>query len=210
MEIDKAYNLWAAQYDSNRNRTRDLDATATRQTLEKFNFSRVIELGCGTGKNTEYLLTKAEDIISIDFSEEMLTVAKQKIRDSRVQFRKADIKKEWELKDDSADLITCSLVLEHIEDMDPVFEQATQKLQQKGLFFVCELHPAKQTAGSKARFETETGVLELTVFVHTISDYLKAAGRSGLELVELEEWCDGTGENEIPRLISFVFKKSSN
>ncbi|WP_246200161.1 methyltransferase domain-containing protein [Maribacter luteus] len=38
-----------------------------------------MELGCGTGKNTVWLLKKAQRIIGLDFSQEMLNIAKEKI-----------------------------------------------------------------------------------------------------------------------------------
>lgn len=38
MSIEKAYNIWANQYDTNKNKTRDLDTTATKMMLSKFNF----------------------------------------------------------------------------------------------------------------------------------------------------------------------------
>ena len=68
MSIEKAYNSWADQYDTNQNKTRDLDKTASIETLSKLNFEKVIELGCGTGKNTEWLVNKADQIIGLDFS----------------------------------------------------------------------------------------------------------------------------------------------
>lgn len=76
MNVEKAYNLWANQYDDVLNKTRDLDQKSTIATLEKFDFSTVIELGCGTGKNTLYLLQKATQVIALDFSDEMLNKAK--------------------------------------------------------------------------------------------------------------------------------------
>ncbi len=78
MSIKKAYNNWAAQYDTNENKTRDLDRKATIETLSKYQFENVMELGCGTGKNTEWLIQKAKNIICIDFSKEMLEKAKKK------------------------------------------------------------------------------------------------------------------------------------
>ena len=114
MTIEKAYNIWAGQYDTNKNSTRDLDHKSTVQTLKEYNFENVIELGCGTGKNTSYLLTRAEKVVALDFSQEMLNIAKAKIIDPRVSFQKADITKKWKVKDSFADLITSSLILEHM------------------------------------------------------------------------------------------------
>jgi len=45
-----------------------------------------LELGCGTGKNTEWLVTKAKQITSVDFSPEMLVKAIEKIKSPKVEF----------------------------------------------------------------------------------------------------------------------------
>ena len=207
MNIEKAYNIWADQYDTNSNKTRDLDTKSTIKTLNKFDFSKVIELGCGTGKNTTFLLKKADEIIGLDFSQEMLNKAKAKIKDERVEFRKADLTKSWEIDNDFADLITCSLTLEHIKNLNHIFNQANLKLKKNGLFFISELHPFKQYSGSKAKYDTENGTKELEVYIHHISEYIDEAKNNGLEFVEMKEWFDENTENGIPRLISFVFKK---
>lgn len=207
MNIKKAYNIWAEQYDTNHNKTRDLDLKATLKTLNGYHFTKVIELGCGTGKNTSYLLEKADRIIGLDFSQEMLNKAKNKIQDERVQFLKADLTKKWEIKNGFADLITCSLVLEHIKDLDFIFNQAEKKLKKDGIFFISELHPFKQYSGSKAKYESENGTQELTTYVHHISEYLTVADKNGFKLIEIKEWFDEQAENDIPRLISFVFQK---
>ncbi|UQD56533.1 class I SAM-dependent methyltransferase [Flavobacterium sp. K5-23] len=207
MNIEKAYNIWADQYDTNLNKTRDLDTKSTIETLSKFDFSKVIELGCGTGKNTSYLLKKADKIIGMDFSQEMLNKAKEKIQDERAEFLKADLTAEWHIENDFADLITCSLVLEHIKDLDFVFNQANKKLKNGGIFFISELHPFKQYSGSKAKFETENGTQELETYAHHISEYLNVATENGFELVELKEWFDEENKIGIPRLIGIVLRK---
>jgi len=207
MSIENAYNIWANQYDTNVNRTRDLDKKCTIETLNNFDFKIVLELGCGTGKNTEWLLNKAERIIGLDFSQEMLNKAEEKIADKRVIFKKADLTKDWEIENNFADLITSSLTLEHIENLDHIFSQANRKLKKNGLFFISELHSFKQYSGSKAKYETENGTEELEVYVHHISEYIDDAKNNGFQLIELKEWFDENSENGIPRLISFVFKK---
>jgi predicted TPR repeat methyltransferase len=185
MSIKKAYNDWAEGYDLNSNKTIDLDKKASMETLRKFNFSKVIELGCGTGKNTAFLLEKADEIIVLDFSENMLAKAKEKIKDERVVFKKRDITTSWNIKNDFADLVTCSLILEHIKDLNLVF---------------------KQYSGSKARYETEEGTQELETHVHHISEYIAVAEKNGLKLMELKEWFDEDNKSKIPRLIGLVFQ----
>ena len=207
MSIANAYDSWAEQYDTNENKTRDLDRKATIETLTKYDFDNVLELGCGTGKNSEWLIKKAKFVIGLDFSEEMLNKAKDKIKTDKVRFQRADLTKKWEIENNFADLITCSLTLEHIKDLDFIFNQAYQKLKAGGKFFISELHPARQYLGSKAKYETETGIEELEVYTHHISEYLQAAEKNSFKLIEISEWFDNKPENEVPRLISFVFSK---
>ena len=207
MSIEKSYNTWAEQYDTNENKTRDLDRKATIETLSKYEFKNVLELGCGTGKNTEWLITKAKYIIGLDFSQEMLNKARNKITSDKIRFQQADLKKPWNIENNFADLITCSLTLEHIKDLDFIFNQAYEKIKSGGKFFISELHPARQYLGSKAKYETENGIEELEVYVHHLSEYLQAAERNSFKLVKINEWFDNQPENEVPRLISFVFLK---
>jgi len=207
MSIEKAYNAWVGQYDTNQNKTRDLDQRATIETLSKYDFTTALELGCGTGKNTTWLVTKAENIMCLDFSQGMLDKAAQKIKDPKVTFKKADLNQKWDVPDGFADLVTSSLVLEHIKDLDPLFAQVHQKLKPGGNYFISELHPFKQYTGSKARFETETGTQELEVYIHHVSEYTSCASRNGLKLIEINEWFDGDAAKGLPRLITFVFEK---
>jgi len=205
--IDKAYNSWANTYDSIENKTRDLDKVAVRQVLSQFDYDTVLELGCGTGKNTAFFVQNAKSVIGLDFSKAMLAKAKQKIKSEKVQFQYADLTKDWQVEDNSIDLISCSLTLEHISDLDFIFKQGFKKLKQGGKFFISELHPFKQYTGSKARFESEEGLVEINVFTHHISDFLIAASQNGFKLLELNEWFDEDDKKSIPRLVSFLFEK---
>ncbi len=60
MSIAESYNSWADFYDSNKNKTRDLDQQVTQQILQDYKFQLILELGCGTGKNSIGLLEKTE------------------------------------------------------------------------------------------------------------------------------------------------------
>jgi len=143
----------------------------------------------------------------LDFSVEMLRRAEQRNRSDNVEFRLADITKAWAIADNSVDLVSCSLTLEHIDDLDFIFLEASKKLRPLGIFYICELHPFKQYSGSKARFIDGESTIELDVFTHHVSEYLDAAEKGNFRLLELREWFDNDGNEDIPRLISFVFER---
>jgi len=199
------YNHWSATYDAVENKTRDLEKRACEEVLSSIEFETVLELGGGTGKNTGWLAERAQTVISIELSERMQAVAKAKVQLANVEFRLGDIRHQWTFVDEKVDLITCSLILEHIEDLGPVFEKAAAILNRKGNFYVCELHPFKQYTGSKARFELDGETKVLDCYQHHTTDYTNAACATGFSLSQLDEWFDDEDRGQIPRLVSFLF-----
>lgn len=201
-EVKKAYQLWSKIYDQNDNKTRDLDLIATKSVLSSLNFKKLVEIGCGTGKNTHWFAEKATEIIALDFSAEMLAIAKKKVPQPHIIFLEADITKPWDIENSWADLISCNLVLEHLSDLSFVFNEAQRVLKNKGYFFICEIHPMKRYTGSQAKFED----ILVTSYLHHLSDYLSVAKKSGLQLIAINEWFDESAENP-PRLLSLLFQK---
>ena len=90
-KIKDNYGRWARQYDVNINPTRDLDKIVTIKSLSGINFSNVLEIGCGTGKNTEWLITRADSLVGLDFSKNMLALAKRKVMSDKVTFINANL-----------------------------------------------------------------------------------------------------------------------
>lgn len=206
MDTKQAYDLWSKQYDSNENKTRDLEAKALRESLANIEFDNCLEIGCGTGKNTEWLLQKAKQITAVDFSEEMLARAKEKVKSDKVKFLKADIIEDWNFTKEKFDLVVFSLVLEHIENLDHIFKEAAKVLLLAGYVYIGELHPFKQYKGTKARFETKEGLLILNCFTHNISDFVQSAKKNCLEVADLNEFFDEDNES-VPRVLTILFKK---
>lgn len=208
MNVQTAYNQWSAAYDADRNVTRDLDHTVMQQTFQGPRCAAVLEMGCGTGKNTALLADVGKAVLALDFSEGMLAKAREKVTASHVRFALADLTKPWPVEDGMFDLIACNLVLEHIENLHFVFAQAARALKTGGRFFVCELHPAKQYMGSQARFEHAQGITLIPVHWHHLTDFTQAAEENGFALEQLREWWHADDDRQKqPRLVSFMFRK---
>lgn len=204
--VQAAYNQWADQYDTNQNRTRDLEAISLRETLGTRDLGDVLEIGCGTGKNTEWLVTKAASVLGVDLSEEMLGKARQKVTNPKAVFVQADITAPWAFATDKTfDTVVFSLVLEHIKDLDTVFSKLRKVVRKGTLVYVGELHPFKQYAGTKARFETEEGTQVVTCFNHHISDFTDAAAAHGFKLQHVQEYFDDGDKQSIPRILTLCF-----
>jgi ubiquinone/menaquinone biosynthesis C-methylase UbiE len=207
MNIKEAYQIWSEQYDTNDNKTRDLESIALKATLSNIKFDKVIEFGCGTGKNTVWLEQKAKQLLGVDFSEAMISQAINKSTTPNTKFIIADINEPWNFTNEQYDLVTYSLVLEHIEDLDTIFKKACQITAEHAYIYMSELHPFKQYAGSKARFTTEAGEQIVTCYTHNISDFLNAAKKYNFELKLLEEWFDDDEKTNIPRILTLLFQK---
>lgn len=207
MNIQNAYNEWSGIYDSNENLTRDLDQKVTRKVFSGQHFDSVLELGCGTGKNTTFLTQIADKVHALDFAEGMLEKARQKVKSGNIRFSVADLTTPWPCEDAAYELIVCNLVLEHIERLDHIFSEVARTLRPRGRFFINELHPFKQYSGAKARFERGTKIMDVDVFIHHVSDFTNAAIANGLKLISLNEYWHELDGGKPPRIISFLFEK---
>ena len=207
MNIKEAYKEWSNQYDTNENKTRDLEAVALRAVLSKMDINKVLEFGCGTGKNTVWFEQNAKEILSADFSEAMIAKAAEKINSPKVQFTVADINEPWDFSKEKYDLVSFSLVLEHIQNIEGVFNKINQVTESGAFVYIGELHPFKQYAGSKARYTTPESEQIVTCYTHNMSDFIKAANKYNFSLMDLEEWFDDNDRSQIPRILTLLFKK---
>ncbi len=207
MIIQEAYDQWSKTYDIDGNITRDLDARSTRKVLADIRCQAILEFGCGTGKNTEFFAHLGEKVLALDLSEGMISVAKKNMSNSNVTFKIADITRTWPVADQSHNLISCNLILQHIEDLDFIFAEASRSLSTGGHLFISELHPIKTYEGSMARFEQDGEAVLIPAFDHHISHFLKAALKNKLRLSVLDEWWHEDDAGKPPRLVTYLFQK---
>jgi malonyl-CoA O-methyltransferase len=211
-EVAGAYDRWAASYDADRNATRDLDAEVLRASplLVAVAGREVLELGCGTGKNTAWLAERAASVTALDFSEGMLARARTRVAAPHVRFVRHDVREPWPLPDARVDVVVGNLVLEHVEALGPVFAEAARVLRPGGRLFLCELHPYRQWRGGQARFtDAATGEsVRVAAHVHAVSDYVNGGLAAGFALRALGEWLEaGAPEDAPPRLLSVLFER---
>lgn len=153
------------------------------------------------------MITKANYITAVDFSSEMLAKAKQKILSEKVYFHQVDITQAWDFVKLPYQLVCFSLVLEHIENLSPIFKEANTALSLGGYLYIGELHLFKQYTGTKARYMLDEGEQILTCYNHHLSDLIKASKENGFEIVEIDEHFDEADRATIPRILTMLFRK---
>jgi ubiquinone/menaquinone biosynthesis C-methylase UbiE len=89
-DVASAYDVWADSYDTMANATRDLDAVMLRELLNARGRD-VVEVGCGTGKNTVWPAEHARSVVALDFSAGMLAKARERVTAANVRFVQQDV-----------------------------------------------------------------------------------------------------------------------
>jgi ubiquinone/menaquinone biosynthesis C-methylase UbiE len=212
LDVAGAYDAWAAAYDTDHNKTRDLAATVLRRGPLKLAGRRVLEIGCGTGANTGWLAERSASVVALDFSAEMLRRAEARVRSDTVRFVEHDLRSAWPLPDGSVEVVIAMLVLEHIESLLPVFAESARVLASGGEVLLCELHPMRQLAGQQAEFvhPTTKEPVRVPAFLHETSEYVNAGLAAGFEVTHLGEWRDPeAARTATPRLLSVSFRLRS-
>lgn len=208
--VADAYDRWAAHYDADANRTREAAAAALAAAALPLAGARLVEAGCGTGRHTATFAALAAEVVALDFSEGMLARARARVEAAHVQFRRHDLRSPWPVADGWADVVVSMLVLEHVDELAPVFREAARVLRAGGTWFLCEFHPTRQASGRQAEIvDPATGVRSpVLAFVHTEDEYRRAAVDSGLEVVQVD--VGGLPEDDaaaLPRVIAICLRR---
>lgn len=101
----------------------------------------VLDLGCGTGNLTLVLLermTAAGRVTAVDFSDAMLTLARSKIADPRVEWVNADAK-DLPLPDTSVDRVICFSAWPHFTEHPRVAAGLFRVTRPRGLVHVLHI-----------------------------------------------------------------------
>ena len=101
----------------------------------------VVDLGCGTGLSTRYWAGRADQVIGMDLSEEMLAEAVKQTDAGNVSYRPAPSHRTG-LDDGCADVVTCSQAL-HWMEPGATFAEAARILRPGGVFaaYDCDWPP---------------------------------------------------------------------
>lgn len=94
--------------------------------------TRILDLGCGTGRFTEALAAHFDaDVIGVDPSTKMLDQARKKLRDPRVQYQSGS-GEAIRLADGSVDLVFMSMCFHHFTDPKAAARECRRVLRDGG------------------------------------------------------------------------------
>lgn len=201
-----AYDLWSEVYDTDGNFLQALDTIEMRNLLPRM-LSRIstscppwkiVDLGCGTGRNTTRLLDiPGCTVVGLDASPKMLKIARSRIDEHMAQINRASESAQGarlELYDMlgachtpscalNADALISTLVLEHVP-LSIFFEKASELLKPEGLALVTNMHSDMGAISQAGFVDPKTGEKVRTQsFAHRLDDVVAEARKQGFEVV---------------------------
>ena len=185
IDVKLGYDLWSEDYDVTDNPVVWIDGWALTQRLRVLPGERVLDAGCGTGRNFARLMEQGADLTGVDFSAGMLSVAHQKHPD--ITLVQADMQQDWPFDSGRFDLVVCALVGEHLGELDHVFSEVHRVLTTGGRFIYSVYHPQMAAAGKEARFIRGETEFRLGAFKHELDDYLRSIEDAGFAITSCEE-----------------------
>jgi malonyl-CoA O-methyltransferase len=180
------YNKWAASYASESNPIKNFSDDLIAKFLPDLRNKSVLDLGCGTGKFC--ILAESQDaarIHGIDLSPEMISRCRQIT--TRSTFECGDISKIS--LDGTFDVVICSLVLGHIEQLKPTLSRITKAVSQAGTLIITDFHPFLTLSNSKRTFlDLSTGKrYEVQHYLHLFGEYFAILQDNGMQIESFEE-----------------------
>lgn len=202
LDTEVTYDLWAQHYDTDGNFLTALDSNEMKTLLPKFLSmlkppnplarSKIIDLGCGTGRNTVHLLNlpDIDDVVALDLSPKMLDIAQHRIKttdpkDTNVVFEVYDM-----LKTPSppvaalgATAVISTLVVEHIP-LPEFFKAVSAILNPGGLLLLTNMHSDMGSVTQAGFVDPGTGQrIRPTSYAHSVDNIVSEAEIQGFEVI---------------------------
>ena len=173
------------------------------QLVEK-EHAAVLELGCGPGNITRYLLQQRPDLYieAIDMAPAMIELARENVPGAR--FRVLDVRALHTVKG-TYDAIMCGFCLPYLskEDCTRLFADCARLLTTGGIAYFSTIQAGQEHAG----YQASTTGDKTYVYNHPTRRLLEQLHEAGFELVEEAHKQYPQGEGVSTHVILFVRKK---
>lgn len=101
--------------------------------------SQALELGCGSGAFARLLATRAQYVLALDLSPQMIRIARERSTDyANIDFQRADVR-DWEFPAESFDCISSIATLHHLP-LEETLAKMKRALRVNGVLLVLDLY----------------------------------------------------------------------
>lgn len=146
-----------------------LEQPAMKKLLPSLEGKSVIDLGCGYGHNClDFVNRGARQVIGVDISTKMLEIAKEEIKNEKIQFINMSMMDICRLNE-KFDMIYSSLAFHYIEDFDEFCRIMYSTLNDGGYLLFSQEHPIiTSTIDGKGHFNYDESGKRVS---YTFSNY---------------------------------------
>lgn len=137
---EEGYDKYANFYDKDTKNLDSIDQGFLSFVGRKLDGKKVLDVGCGTGRQTIRLFQRGVKIEGFDISEEMLNVLKKKCPQIPV---KKGAAKYIAYDDESFEGVVCNFLFVHLKNPVPILEEIYRVLKNDGEFFISIVHQRK-------------------------------------------------------------------
>ena len=117
------------------------DRPALLSLLPEVSQKNVLDVGCGPGWYSEYLLNEGAIVTAFDFNETFLKRTRERVG-NRARVVRANLAEPLAFaKNSEFDLVVCPLVLHYIKAWQPVFQEFHRILKPQGILVFSTHHP---------------------------------------------------------------------
>ncbi len=180
--VREGYDLWSQSYDHTPNPVVAMDELRTLDLLNAVPGERILDAGCGTGRNLRRLAALGARAYGLDFSAGMLKVARDKVPEAPVFL--ADLQASFPLRDQSFSAVLCALIGEHLDALRFTFCELFRVLRPGGRLVFSAYHPELAEEGKEANFELDGIEYRLGAIRYGVDDYLAMAAEAGFHSIE--------------------------
>lgn len=180
----EAYRLWAPSYEAE-TAVSALDDLAVAD-LAPAPAGHLLDAGCGTGRRLPPPPSGGL-VVGVDLVYEMLAAGGRQ-HDRRHRLAATDIR-NMPFAADTFDIIWCRLVLGHLPDLRPAYQEFFRVSKPGGRLVVTDFHPEALSAGHARTFRDERGLLHaVETHPHTTEQHERAAREAGFRVERTRDW----------------------
>jgi malonyl-CoA O-methyltransferase len=178
LPVKDLYDEWAGCYDTRPNPLTMAEGKILRKLLGNVKGKKILDVGCGTGRHAIALAKDGASVTGVDFAEAMLVAARAKADGLDVCFLAGELQ-SIPLQE-QFDVVLCSLVFNHVEDLVPGFQEMSRLVRPGGRIIVTDLRT--DLYFRKARVIPLFNGFATDSFKHTLADYEAAIRSAGLDV----------------------------